>query len=75
MADEKIGADMLSDMASLGLEELRSALTGQDMQPIQQAEAPVVEQAPAMEQPSYMDMVMESANRGGDSGQEMEMSR
>jgi hypothetical protein len=84
MADEKIGADMLGDMASLGLQELQNANAGMmamDAPPIQpteqapaepvaQAEAPVADQGP-----SYADMLAASASRGGDSGQEMEMSR
>jgi hypothetical protein len=80
---EKIGADMLGDMASLGLQELQNANAGlmaMDAPPIQPMEQPQAEpvvqaEAPVADQgPSYADMLAESASRGSE-GQDMEMSR
>jgi hypothetical protein len=67
----KIGEDMLGDMAQLGLEELRSAVTGLDMPPAAQAPAAA---APVAEQPSYADMLNQAATSPAPS-QDMELSR
>lgn len=82
MADEKIGADMLGDMARLGLQELQNANAGlmaMDAPPIQPTEqAPAEPVAPAeapVQAPSYADMLADAASRGGNSGPDLEMSR
>jgi hypothetical protein len=84
MADEKIGADMLGDMASLGLQELQNANAGllapdsppippveqAPAEPVAQAEAPMIDQGP-----SYADLLADAASRGGNSGPDLGMSR
>jgi hypothetical protein len=83
---EKIGADMLGDMASLGLQELQAANAGEmamDAPTAQPAEAPVADQAPAVDAPaadqapSYGDMLAQQAamSEGRGDAQDQGMSR
>lgn len=72
----KIGEDMLGDMASLGLEELRAANAGamaMDAPPMQPTESPAAEQAA----PSYADMLNQQAamSEGRGDAPDQSMSR